>query len=144
MHIRYNLIKLVNALVFQVTEQSELVTTYLQSNGQFKAHNGWRIKVASKPGLDMATQTIYLRGTNFDLDHNPSSLLFFDNTTRNEVYQEITDAFNEFKLDVMFGSLNDDNLITADTSYELITASYVEFPSGVREVVPSATTHYSL
>jgi hypothetical protein len=48
--------------------QDNTITTAIKQNGPFTASNGWTVKVDIGPELDIKNKTIYLRGSNRDMD----------------------------------------------------------------------------
>lgn len=96
MQISYNLIKLDNALAFQVSKQSRALTRFLQDIEVFIASNGWKIKSNNFPGINMPTGTIFLRGDNDTLDTYVSTVIGLKTKTRDKIASQIYSAIQEF------------------------------------------------
>jgi len=56
------------SLVFQIENQSDVVTNYVKSRGIFYASNGWSVTIDNEPEIDLDHKTIYLRGHDKELD----------------------------------------------------------------------------
>ena len=54
------------AVIFQITGQDHSIDNYMNSVGTFNATNGWTIRKANCPEVDIRTKTIFLRGDSFD------------------------------------------------------------------------------
>jgi hypothetical protein len=63
--LRYHLTALaLGTIVFQVVEQDERVTNYLDAlGGSYTAPNGWRIQRDKSPEIDVDKKIIFLRGS---------------------------------------------------------------------------------
>ena len=84
------------AIAFQVTDQSTKITDFIKRNGPFVASNGWTIAVESAPELDVATKTIFLRGSNSSLDKRVDRTWDINsNYNRDNVICAADDALNE-------------------------------------------------
>ena len=49
-------------ITFQVHNQTDKITDYVESHVGFRASNGWRIDIANCPEVDIKAKTIYLQG----------------------------------------------------------------------------------
>lgn len=94
--ITYSLKAFEKAYAFQITDQDPAVKSFIDRNGSFSASNGWIIKLAKVPEVNVFSKTIYLRGSNssddFRIDRTwnlPS------NTMRDRVINEVSTAISE-------------------------------------------------
>jgi hypothetical protein len=99
--LKYRLIKLEKALVFQVLEQDERFRC--PSSGStspaFNASNGVRVRSNDTPTLVASESTIteiYLRGHSRSNDYFPAQLRFSDNNSRDNAAVMIARALQEW------------------------------------------------
>jgi hypothetical protein len=84
------------AIAFQVTNQNPQITDYIKQNGIFRASNGWTVTCQVAPELDIATKTIYLRGSNSNLDKRVDRTWDLkDNYRRDKYINEADQALKE-------------------------------------------------
>ena len=94
--INYNLIPFERAFAFQIISQDPKVDSFMKSTGIFFASNGWKIKLAKVPEVNVFSKTIYLQGSNpskdFRIDRTwnlPS------NSSRDAIINEVSNAISE-------------------------------------------------
>lgn len=92
--LSYRLEPVEKALVFQVTEQSPLVTKFLQKQN-FQASNGLVIKSSEYPEYRESELTIYLRGNNWMKNGKLDSTHFYSNKVRDDRAARIRQALKE-------------------------------------------------
>jgi len=96
MLLKYNLIPLQRAFVFQILGQDESLSEYVKYNGPFRASNGWEVKIVAEPEVNVEERTIYLRGKDSTKDLNAHRNCHFDsNYDRDYVIDEVNSALKE-------------------------------------------------
>jgi hypothetical protein len=95
--ITYSLKAFEKAYAFQITDQDPAVKSFLDNrSGSFSASNGWVIKLAKVPEVNVFSKTIYLRGSNssgnFRIDRTWN---LPNNTMRDRVISEVSTAISE-------------------------------------------------
>lgn len=89
------------AIAFQVVSQSTEITDFIKKNGTFHASNGWNIAIDNAPELDIASKTIYLRGS--DVSQNKRVDRTWDlstNSRRDDYVRAVDQALNDLVLAV--------------------------------------------
>lgn len=85
------------ALVFQITDQDLSIDNYINLNGTFTATNGWTIRKANCPEIDVLTKTIFLRGDDFDKRRRVSSVWDLSSQSKAEtIVSQVDTALREF------------------------------------------------
>lgn len=93
--LEYSLKPVQNALVFQVTEQSQAVTDFLKNN-RFQASNGLIIAADRYPEVKDSTNHIYLRGNDSDRNLKLDVTRFISDKVRDSKSEMIKAALKEF------------------------------------------------
>lgn len=93
--IEYSLKKIEDALVFQVTEQSQFVTDFLKTK-RFQASNGMIIASDQYPELKDSTNHIYLRGSDSVRDLKIDVTRFVGKQQRDNKAEIVKAALKEF------------------------------------------------
>jgi hypothetical protein len=122
--ISANLKQYEQAVVFQVTDESPEIATYLNRYGHYITSNGWTIVKAEVPELDVRRKIIFLRGSDFDKrrrvtriwnlssDSKASTIIAqvdkaiqeFVNAVYNSVFVSPRIAHNDFSAPISYGS----------------------------------------
>ena len=93
--LEYSLKMVEDAIVFQVTEQSQAITDFLKSN-RFQASNGMVIAADQYPEIKDSTNHIYLRGTDANRDLKLDVTRFVGKQQRDNKTAIIKAALKEF------------------------------------------------
>jgi hypothetical protein len=93
--LRYDLIPVERALVFQVLDQSPEVTNFLRKVGSFQASNGLRIATADFPEFKDSENTIFLRGSDKAKDGKVDTTRFVTNIIRDKKAVMVHQALKE-------------------------------------------------
>lgn len=94
-NITYFLTPVDRGFAFRIDQQSSLLTDALKSK-DFLASNGWRIAMEEGPAINISTKTIFLRGSNKDMDYRiDRSSDLASNRTRDKYVSEINSAIAE-------------------------------------------------
>jgi hypothetical protein len=70
MDLKYSLVPLDKAYVFQVLYQSDGLTEFVKTYGPIRTNNGWTIGVDEEPEVNAIHEKIFLRGSNSKKDLN--------------------------------------------------------------------------
>lgn len=96
MLLKYNLIPLERAFVFQVLGQDEKLSEYVKYNGPFVASNGWEVRIDAEPEVNVENKTIFLRGDKGIKDLNAHRNYNLDsNYDRDYIIDEVNSALKE-------------------------------------------------
>lgn len=131
--INYNLMPFERAFAFQITSQNTKVDDFMKSTGTFISSNGWKIKVAKMPEVNVFSKTIYLQGSNslrdlrIDRTWNLPSNSFRD-TVISEVSNAITELISSVKA---FNTFRPYELVRRNDYYPY--TSFVYFTSEVKD-----------
>lgn len=111
--LKYKLIKLEQALVFQILQQHEnFLRKERTLEHSYRARNGWVIKSELSPNLNsVSDKVIYLRGSMPRYHFIPTSYFFDNNLSRDAAYDQIQEALKDWSINAPeFGNLT--NLVT--------------------------------
>jgi len=92
--LEYSLDPVEQGLVFQIQNQSPLVTNFLQKN-KFRASNGLTVDVSEYPEYKESALTIFLRGGNAYYNTKPDGTGFYSNLVRDSRKRMIDQALKE-------------------------------------------------
>lgn len=60
--LEYHLDPYEKGFVFQIVEQSDIVTNYVKRVGVYHAGNNWKVAIDKEPEIDVINKVIYLQG----------------------------------------------------------------------------------